>query len=132
MLPSGLPEDVGDEEKIARFITSKSQYGNGMVKGSAFVPPSTGELSVCRHNGNPVDELTVLSKEYIVSRTVYGAAIVSARFIRGEGLELAAKEPPGRHADVVQWPDNKDPEEQAIMRKDIAALVAENATLIRF
>jgi ATP-dependent exoDNAse (exonuclease V) beta subunit len=38
MLASGLPEIVADDEDLARFLTSRSQFNAQMAKPAAFLP----------------------------------------------------------------------------------------------
>ena len=38
MLPSGLPNIVGDDEEITRFLTQSSHYNSAMPKPAAFMP----------------------------------------------------------------------------------------------
>jgi hypothetical protein len=70
MLPSGLSEAIEDDENLARFLTSSSQFNAVMVKPSAFLPnPTDGETSVFRHGSEPrdnsgrLDESTPLATE---------------------------------------------------------------------
>jgi hypothetical protein len=46
MLPSGLPEQIQDEEDLARFLVQSSQFTTTSVKPSAFLPnPKDRETS---------------------------------------------------------------------------------------
>lgn len=102
-LPSGLPDIVGDEEDIARFLTSSSQYNSISVKQSAFLPsPKDGKKSVFRHGVEPLEELKQLGEDY-VNGNLYGAAIIKAKKIRDERLDVVSEEPPPRHADIIDW-----------------------------
>ena len=106
MLPSGLSEIIEDDEDLASFLTSSSQFNAVMVKPSAFLPnPRDGETSVFRHGRGPRDGLWKIGREHAVGdRTLHGAAIFKARNVKEALLEVIATEPPPRHACIVRWP----------------------------
>jgi hypothetical protein len=57
-LPSGLEEIAADDEDLARYLTSSSQFNAIMVKPAAFLPnPKDHETSVFRHGSEPRDRL---------------------------------------------------------------------------
>ncbi len=129
-LPSGLPEQVADEEDVARFFTSSGHNNSSMVRPAAFMPnPKNGETSVFRQGAEPLSDLIDIgAKEVGGMRTVHGAAIVKAAVIRSAELELRAGEPPPRHADIFGWPwDPKDPDFGKAAQKELAALIAQKA-----
>lgn len=129
-LPSGLPDQVSDDEDVARFLTSSGHYNSSVVKPSAFLPsPKNGETSVFRHGAEPLDELKAIAqKEVGAERRIHGAAIVKAAAVRAVELEVRAKEPPPRHADIVGWKwSADDPEFGKAEQKMIAALIAQKA-----
>ena len=105
VLESGLPVDIGDEEDLARFLTSKSHFNSTMVKPVAFLPSSEdGMTSVYRHGREPVDDLWRIAAEHLPAvRFVYGACIVKGRTVRAAELQVAAQEPPPRHANIGGW-----------------------------
>lgn len=130
-LPSGLAEVVGDDEGLARFLTSSSQFNSVMVKPSTFLPnPKDRETSVFRHGAEPREALWQIGLENVRDRKVYGAALVKARQVRAALLEVAATEPPPRHAGLVGWPWLSDPELQKAAQKERAALIARVAQLL--
>jgi hypothetical protein len=61
MLVSGLPDIVADDEDLARFLTSSSQFNARMVKPAAFLPARDGEASVFRHGADPRDALWAIA-----------------------------------------------------------------------
>lgn len=82
-LASGLPEIVGDDEDIARFLTQSSHFSTTTAKPNAFLPsPRDRETSVSRHGRNPAAELWALGEAAAGQRKLYGAAILKARDIR--------------------------------------------------
>lgn len=129
-LPSGLPEQVSDDEDVARFMTSSGHYNASAVRPAAFLPnPKNGETSVFRHGAEPLDELKrIAQKEVGAERHIHGAAIVKAGVIRMVELEVRAKEPPHRHADIIGWKWSvDDPEIGKAEQKEIATLIAQKA-----
>ncbi len=134
MLPSGLPEIVADEEDLARFLTSSSQFNAVMVKPAAFLPnPKNGETSVFRHGSLPRAPLWQIGEIHMgAGRTLHAAAIVKAKHVRAEALKVVAHEPPQRHANIVNWPSSQsDPEMAKAEQKARAAVIAQNAELVR-
>jgi hypothetical protein len=134
MLASGLPDLVEDHEDLARFLTSSSQFNAEMAKPAAFLPSAKDhETSVFRHGSEPRAALWALGEEHAaVNRTLYGAAIVKAANVRAALLEVAAAEPPPRHAAIRGWPWlDDDPELQKAQQKERAVLVASKAMLLR-
>ncbi len=128
-LPSGLPEHVGDEEDIARFLTSSGHFSATAVKPAAFLPnPHNGETSVFRHGAQPLESLQAIGKREMGARSLHGAAIVKASVVREVDLELRAGEPPPLHADIIGWPwQQHDPDLGKAERKEKAALIAQRA-----
>lgn len=125
-LASGLPEIVGDDEDIARFLTQSSHFSTTTTKPNAFLPsPRDRETSVSRHGRNPAAELWALGEAAAGQRKLYGAAILKARDIRSAHLEVTANEPPLRHAVIGGWPwIDGDPELQKAQQKELAILLA--------
>lgn len=134
-LPSGLPKHVGDSEDLARFLTSSGHYNATMARPTAFMPnPKNGETSVFRHGAEPLEELkSIAQAEVGEDRRIHGAAIVKAGAVREAKIEVAqldvrAKEPPPRHADIIGWPWSKDdPDFGKAQQKELAALIAQKA-----
>jgi hypothetical protein len=132
VLPSGVPEVVEDEENLARFLTSSSQFSIVIVKPAAFLPKEGG-TSVFRHGGEPRGALWQLTRDYAIGdRTLHGAAIFKARRVRAAVLDVVGNEPPHRHANIVGWPwSASDPGLGKAGRKERAALIAQYAELLR-
>jgi hypothetical protein len=129
-LPSGLPDQVADEEDVARFLTSSGHFNATAVKPAAFMPnPKNGGTSVFRHGAEPLTDLiSIGEKEVGGARPVHGAAIIKADTVRKASLELRAGEPPPLHADIIGWPWRlEDLEFGKAEQKLIAALLAQGA-----
>ena len=134
LLPSGLPESVGEEEDLARFLTSSSQYTASAVRHTVFLPnPRNFETSVFRHGAEPRDQLWEIGDQQIRGeRPVHGAAVVKTSHIRAVALEVLASEPPPRHANILGWPrDDSDPDVTKARQKELALKMAAVAILIR-
>lgn len=135
VLPSGLPEVVGDDEDVARFLTQSSEFTNELTKPRAFLPSvKDRETSVFRHRREPIEQLWVLGLSAAGSRKLYGAAILKARNVRSALLDIEASEPPARHAVITRWPwIEQDPELQKAQQKERALLLvrAAGAPLLR-
>ena len=129
MLPSGLPDIVGDDEDLARFLTQGNQYNSLMAKPAAFLPnPKDRETSVSRHGREPVDQLWAIGIQAAGHRSLHGAAIFKGRTVRAARLEVLADEPPLRHAAIRKWPWlENDPDEQRARQKEMAAVIASQA-----
>src|ERR1700738_999441 len=134
MLASGLPDLVGDDEDLARFLTSSSQFSAQMARPAAFLPSVRDrETSVFRHGCEPHAALWALGDEHTAGhRKIHGAAIVKTGDVRAALLEVIADEPPQRHAAIRGWPWlDDDPELQKAQQKERAVLVASKAVLLR-
>lgn len=131
MLPSGLPEIVGDDEDLARFLTQRSQFsvGKRRAKPAAFLPnPTDRETSVMRHGREPLEALWELGMVAAGSRTLHGAALVRARAVRSAGLDVVADEPPPRHAVIRGWTWSEgDPDLRRAQHLEVALQLAKEA-----
>jgi hypothetical protein len=122
---------VDNAEQVARFLTSSSQFNQTMVKPAAFLPnPHNGETSVFRHSGEPRSELWEIGRVKLAERTFYGAGIVATQVVRDAQLEVEAQEPPPRHANIIDWPINDDPQLAKAEQKKLAALIAQHASRV--
>ena len=132
-LASGLPEVVADEEDLARFLSSRSLFTASLVKPPAFLPSPKDDLtSVFRHGAEPRDNLWQIGQTVVpTDRTLYGAAVLTAKAVRDASLDVCAEEPPPRHAKISGWPNvADDPEEEKAQRKELSLLLAQASNLI--
>ena len=132
-LPSGLHKNVADNEDLARFLTSTSQFNAKMAKPSAFLPSADQETSTFRHGSEPRALLwSIGDKEAAGERNIHAAAICKTDDVRALSLNVEAEEPPPRHAGIRGWPwDESDPEKHKARLKEIAGLIASKAVLIK-
>ena len=132
-LPSGLFDEISDDEDLARFLTSKSQFStqNLIVKPSAFLPNlKDQETSVSRHGRQPTKRLWGIGADVVAAteKSLYGAAIIKVRDVRVAKLEVFADEPPPRHAAIRKWPwIENDLESQKAQQKELALALASAA-----
>lgn len=129
ILPSGLPDSVDNGEELARFLTQSSQFNSQMTKPSAFLPsPKDRETSVSRHGSEPRASLWDIGIAAAGERQLYGAAIFRAGSVRSTGLDVAADEPPLRHAVIRGWPwHDIDPGLQKARQIELAIVIASSA-----
>jgi hypothetical protein len=134
-LPSGLPEEIADEEPLARFLKCSGHFNSTVVKPAAFMPsPKDGKTSVFRHGAEPREVLEAIGRaEVAKDGSLHGAAILTAGSVRAAGLEVEAVEPPPRHADITGWPWlEADREFGKARRKEIALVLVQNARRLMF
>jgi hypothetical protein len=132
-MPSGLPEQIGDNEDIARFLTQSSHFTSASAKPSAFLPtPREQETSVSRHGKDPADRLKALGGLAAGGRSLYGAALLKALDIRKTSLSLLSDEPPDFHAVIHNWPIDNDPALQKAKQKEIALQLVSSSELFLF
>lgn len=125
MLPSGLPEQIEDDEDLARFLYSSRQFTTTGVKHVAFLPnPKDSETSVFRHGLKPLREMWRLGSDARPDMPLHGVAIVKAAEVRRIFLEVFADEPPLRHAAIRNWPNDSDVELEKAKRKELALQLA--------
>jgi hypothetical protein len=132
-LPSGLPDSVADDENLARFLTSASQFNAKGAKPSAYLPSEVyRNTSVFRHGEQPKAELlNIWTQNSQPGRNLHAIATCKARDVRAARLDVLADEPPPRHANIEGWPWNDaDPDMAKAARKELAAVIAQSAEVI--
>lgn len=117
MFASGLPKMVSDDESLARFVDEKGKLNLSGATWRAFMPPSSGGLSVARHGPTPISELKRLAQLYLGHNNTLGASIFSAKAVTECDQSLVASEPPERHCEVQGWKVDMDQATQKEMRK---------------
>ena len=126
-----LPSKVSQSESLARYLTHQNHYSslNNSVKPAAFQPPSNLRLSVFRIDKLTLEEVWEIGRVNVVSamplpkENVYGFANIIASAVYKTHLDVDPDNNPPRHADIVQWPQEKSE------RKSIAQELAAKATL---
>ena len=124
-----MEELVSPSEPTARFITQKAYYRSGdkTVKHNAYMPNKNGETSIYRTTGITGPEIYEIGQKYvgkIIGRSIKGhAEILVSEIIKHRLAVKADPSPHPRHANIIDWPDEKT--EQRI----IAMELADNALL---
>jgi hypothetical protein len=120
MLPSGLPDEIADDEDLARFITSSSQFNSLMAKPAAFLPnPKHKNTSVFRHVPDWHGLKSLWDAVSSSERSLHAVAVFRAEAVRAAQLDVCPEEPPERHANIVGWPWlPQDPELQKARQKE--------------
>jgi hypothetical protein len=78
-----------------------------------------------------LESLWTIGLQAAGDRSLYGAAIFKARVVRAAQLEVAAAEPPPRHAAIRNWPwMEADPGMQKAAQKEKALVLASEAVLL--
>ena len=132
-LLSGLPEHVGDDEDLARFLTQSNQFSSSRVKASAFLPsPKHRNTSVFRMGADPARLVETWNQNNTGDRPLKAAAICKAQHVRAAGLDVIASEPPPTHANVEGWPWlENDAELQKAQQLECAIQIATEAAVVR-
>lgn len=133
-LPSGLPDSVADDEDLARFLTSASQFNAKGVKPSAYLPnPRYRNSSVFRQGADPLaDVLQIWQDNAAPERKLHAIAFCKALDVRTAKLDVIPEEPPLRHANIEGWPwSDADPEMAKADQKERAAVIAQKANVLQ-
>jgi len=125
-LPSGLAERVADEESLIRAIVSSGWVvpSKGRIKYPAFLPNGDHETSVTRADRLTNEQLWRFAQDAAGARNLHGVGRVKASVVRLNSLEVLSSEPPEYHANIVNWPQDADPEEEKARRVEIAREIA--------
>lgn len=131
LTPSGLRVDVHPTETLARFVTQSDWVtrSTGRIKSSAFMPDKTSaETSVTRCHAISDERLWESGQVAAGTRTLHGAAIITAQTVSEASVEVEADEPPHFHAVIKKWPSDPDADAQKAARISVAQLLAADAT----
>ena len=123
MANGAAPEEVSDDEKLARFVVSNRWIRHdNTVTPNAFIPYPYTDLSVTRHIGLSVEQLWTIGRGVVVERSLslHGRADTNVSTIKGQ--ELSVHPAPSvenlNHANIKGWPTSKP--EQKIKALEIA------------
>lgn len=131
-LPSGLSCAPLPEETLARALFSDNQFNTIGPKYSAFLPSSTDKTSVFRQCDLDANLLRAACEAAAAGhgKPAKRVAITKVSHVLAQRLSVLPSEPPPRHADIVNWPKNPDPERQKADRRAIALELAASARLV--
>ena len=129
---AGTP--ISERERISRFLVQSSHFAKSKakVKVGAFMPPTSGKLSICRSEGLTEAEIWQIGLKYVASqsRSVKARADLLASDIlstgyNGKNLAIDADGKPHiHHANIIGWPDERS---QKLL---LAIILADAAILI--
>ena len=112
---SGVKKQLCDQEFLARFITSKRWYSiqKSIVKPQAFMPPPNLQLSIFRIKDLKDPEIWEIGIKQVFEKmkqpkNLHGRADIKAVDIFDVDLQIEPDNPPPRHANIINWPDQKE------------------------
>ncbi len=132
LLLDWMPRSVSPDERLSRFIV----YGRwmnkakGLVYSAAFMPSkTTKDTSVYRTSGCSESRIWLIGLFFVErkrrdQKRILGRADLNSNSVLKEGLNVRARLlPHPRHAELIDWPDDK------AHQKDKALALAHAATL---
>jgi hypothetical protein len=123
---SQIGSELLPNERLSRYIFSRSQFTPGRVKPRAFEPPPDLKLSVFRIDGldeKKIWEIGLHDARGPSNRTLHARGDVTVAIVKGVSLHARREEPPPRHAVINGWPASKD------HRMSLAQRLAAHSTL---
>lgn len=137
MLPSGREKHVADDESLARFAISKSQFSRvtNRPKPNLLSPTPHVELSLSRIDALDSGTIQELGDDVAAKRgkeKALGYAELEAKSPRSVGLDTISDEPPPHHANITGWSDAADPAEKKRMQLEKAKLLVEKCQMRYF
>ena len=116
---------MGDASaRLSRFLTQSNHFGGGTVKHRAFMPPPDLQLSVYDTTGLENVDIWTLADHNIPGRPMYGRGDISAATVEAEGLRVHRDDTPPRHANITDWPAEKDAQKEIALALAAAAQLA--------
>ncbi len=109
-------EPVDLSETLSRFVLSRKWIrADSTVRHIVFTPDQKGDTSVFRISGITNNEIWDIGDREVApkrNRPILGRADVIASFVISKGLKVIPSEPPKRHADITDWPEEKSEQKQ--------------------
>jgi len=125
-----LPRIVSSRETLTRYLLSTNLFSrvNNRVKPQAFMPPADLKLSVFRTDKLSEFQIWKIGEKRVARkakppRNIHGRTDIKALKVMKTGLRIIPDNVPPRHANIVDWPDEKSE------RIEIALELAANASL---
>jgi hypothetical protein len=85
------------------------------VKYVAFTPDQKGDTSVFRISGITNNEIWDIGDREVApkqNRPILGRADIETSIVVSKDLKVIPSEPPERHADITDWPEEKSEQKQ--------------------
>lgn len=119
--------NVDPSETLSRFLVNGDiRASDNTIRHGAFLPPASNlKLSVFRVYNFSDGQIWALAAEKVepARGPVIGRGDLSvAKIIENKLKVMPDKDPASRHADIVEWPDNRD------LRATIAKVLAAHAS----
>ena len=109
-------EPVDPSETLSRFVLQERYIrANNTVRPAAFEPNRNGKTSVFRTSDIADKEIWDIGDHEVViilGKPILGRADISASNVTAKDLEVIPSEPPERHADITDWPEEKSKQKQ--------------------
>ncbi len=109
-------EPVDLSETLSRFVLSRKWIrANNTVRHIAFTPNKNGEISVFRISGITNNEIWDIGDREVApkrNRPILGRADINTAIVISNELKVIPSEPPKRHADITDWPEEKSEQKQ--------------------
>jgi len=121
---------VKSNEQISRYILSKRHFSrsNKTVKYAAYMPAKDGEASVYRTANLSEVDIWSIGTKYVAKlsrRSLLARGDTTAIIITSAGVDVISAPKPHRlHANIVNWPSDKD------KKKMVAIEIANQANLV--
>ena len=97
--------------ELARFAYESNKISASRAHRKLFEPNKKNELSVGEVNGLNDSDIQQLGKDYAAlqatPKPLYGWAEINESAVKELGLEVVPDTPPIRHANIVNWPTER-------------------------
>lgn len=106
--PTILPSEL-----TARFIFQKTYFraSDHSVRHNAYIPNRNGETSIYRIDNLSDQEITEIGIKYVgevIGKPLLGRSELLVSEVLDQSLKvISTPEPHKRHANIVDWPDDK-------------------------
>ena len=108
----GTGTGIHPKDPLARFIYSTSHFSpaKDRVKHNAFMPGPDGKTSVFRTQDLNEAATWAIGEEIAqqTERTLHARGDIVAEDVSKNSLTVVPSEPPPRHANIENWPAEKD------------------------
>ncbi len=109
-------EPVDLSETLSRFVLSRKWIrADNTVRHIAFTPDQKGDTSVFRISGITNNEIWDIGDREVApkqGKPILGRADIIASIVISKDLKVIPSEPPKRHADITDWPEEKSEKKQ--------------------
>lgn len=118
-------EPVNPLETLSRFVVfNRWIRADNTVRHTVFLPnPKNGETSVFRISGITDNEIWDIGEREVVpirNKPILGRADIETSIVISKDLKVIPSEPPERHADITDWPEESKQKQIALELADEA------------